>query len=536
MSNNLVSDQILKTKTGKMINGKTLQNMKIIKKFSPNEKELKESTAPTKLMTDFPPIYQERNSEALAKLVADYAKASGIRTDTKAPAATAEVPLQVRRKRPATDAGSEASRALTKKSRKDTSDASATAICSSPLLKRKRRREAPLVTSQEKLEEARKERAKEMRAFKEKYETPGFVMTPEDAREAQKQIEKMLAERKKEKAALKAARDEKLQSIGIDASDDYFLEKLAEVRQIADSVEKQAVKEAAELLEKIPEASTAEGSVAPEFTSIAGVSEVSAQVIQTSNLPFIIPTHISPSDDSDLDDVPIGQRMRKLSKPSPQPPQPQQTTPQLPFQAEQSSAAAECTEDPEDPPTSDLPHCDSPSNLFSLERHLGGEITKTPEKATKSVPQQIELVNQPEPVAETAVPEPVQVTDSEQTVTVTVSEPNQQQPKHPHQTTISTPTQTQPENQHSPQKAIPEPVVETVVSESVQVTESEQTVAITVSEPIKTQTQPPSTAITNDQPSSSSSTIQNLQQPPPPPNMLKSEFLDAELLAITYHF
>jgi len=36
-----------------MINGKTLQNMKIIKKFSPNEKDLKESTAPTKLMTDF---------------------------------------------------------------------------------------------------------------------------------------------------------------------------------------------------------------------------------------------------------------------------------------------------------------------------------------------------------------------------------------------------------------------------------------------------------------------------------------------------
>jgi len=60
-------------------------------------------------------------------------------------------------------------------------------------------------------------------------------------------------------------------------------------------------------------------------------------------------------------------------------------------------------------------------------------------------------------------------------VTVTVSEPNQQQPEQPHQpspkqNTISTPTQTQPETQHSPQKAIPEPVVETIVSESVQAT------------------------------------------------------------------
>jgi len=115
--NNLASDQALRTKTGKMINGKTLQNMKIIKKFSPNEKDLKESTALTKLKTDFPPIYQERNSEALAKLVTDYAKELGIRLDTEAPAA-AEVPLQVRRKRTASDAGSEASGAQTKKSRK----------------------------------------------------------------------------------------------------------------------------------------------------------------------------------------------------------------------------------------------------------------------------------------------------------------------------------------------------------------------------------------------------------------------------------
>jgi len=248
------------------------------------------------------------------------------------------------------------------------------------------------------------------------------------------------------------------------------------------------------MLEKIPEASEA-----PESPSVAEVSEASAKVIQTSSLPFIIPTHISPSNDSDLDDIPIGQRMRKLQKPSPQP---QQTTPQLPLQAEQSSAATECTEDPEDPPTSDLPQCDSPSNLFSLERHLGGEITKTPQKATKSVPKKIDLANQQQQTPQTT----------------------------PKQTSTSTPTPTQPQTQNTPQKAIPEPVVETVVPEFVQVTESEQTVAITVSEQIQTPIQPSSTAITNDQPSSSSSTIQTQQQPPP--NMLKSEFLEAELLAI----
>jgi len=154
---------------------------------------------------------------------------------------------------------------------------------------------------------------------------------------------------------------------------------------------------------------------------------------------------------------------------------------------------------------------------------LGGEIAKTPQKAV------------PEHVAEIAVPESVQITESEQTVTVTASKLNQQQQQShqttPKQTSTSTPTPTQPETQNSPQKAIPETVVDTVVSESVPTTESEQTVEITVSEPIQTPTQPPSTAITNDKPSSSSSTIQTLQQPPF--NMLKSEFLDAELLAIT---
>ena len=57
--------------------------------------------------------------------------------------------------------------------------------------------------------------------------------------------------------------------------------------------------------------------------------------------------------------------------------------------------------------------------------------------------------------------------------------------------------------------------------------------AITVSEPIQTTTQPSSLTIKNDQPSSSSSIIQTLQQSPSPPILLKSEFLDAELLAVT---
>jgi len=416
-------------------------------------------------------------------------------TDVPATAAT-EAPRQVRRKRTASDVGSRASGAQTKKSRKDKSEASSTDNTFAPIPKRKRGKgESSIIKDATSEADAMKwdaevdeGSAKKKQSSDTQYESPMFIMTPAMARMTKEYADKMLAEKKQKEADYLASRDAKLKSLGLENCDEYFVQKIAEVSQIAGLVEQLVVEEAQELLELIPEASVA----APESTSVAEVSEAPAQVIQTSNLPLIIPTPISPSNDSDLDDVPIGQRMRKLSKPSPQP---QQTTPQLPLQAEQSSEAAECTEDPKDPPTSDLPQCDSPSNLFSLERHQGGEITKTPEKATQSVPQHIELVNQPEPATETVVPEFVQVIDSEQTATVIVSEPNQQQP----------------ENQHSPQKAIPEPVVKTVVSASVQVTESEQTVAITVSKPIQTTTQPSSTTITNDQPSYSSSIIQTLQ-------------------------
>jgi len=125
------------------------------------------------------------------------------------------------------------------------------------------------------------------------------------------------------------------------------------------------------------------------------------------------------------------------------------------------------------------------------------KITKTPQKAIKLVPKKIDLVNQqpPQPTHQTN-PEP-----------------------------SPTPTQTQTLTS-SLQMTIPEPVVETVVTESVQVTESESSVSIPVSE--LTQNLP---LTTHDQPSSSPPPIQILEQPPT--NLLESEFLEAELLKIS---
>jgi len=88
----------------------------------------------------------------------------------------------------------------------------------------------------------------------------------------------------------------------------------------------------------------------------------------------------------------------------------------------------------------------SPSNLFSLEKHLGGEFPNTPQKASKSVPKKIDLVNQQPP------------------------KPSQQNNLEP--TSLQTKTQAQTQ-----ETTIPESVIETVVEESVPVIESEPSVS-----------------------------------------------------------
>jgi len=140
------------------------------------------------------------------------------------------------------------------------------------------------------------------------------------------------------------------------------------------------------------------------------------------------------------------------------------------------------------------------SELDDITLSLIYKITKTPQKATKSVPKKIDLVNQQPPQPTQTKPEP-----------------------SPTQTQTQSQSQTHTSNL---QMTIPEPVVETVVTESVQVTESEPSVSITVSEPTQNLT-----LTTNDQPSSSSPHIQILEQPPT--NLLESGFIEAELLKIS---
>jgi len=259
--NNLASNKSLRTRTGKMINGKTLQYMKIIKKFSPYEKDLKESSDQTKLMKDFPPILKERNPEVLNELISVFVKESGgVTVEDDTSDAPDEVPLQIRRKRTITDAGSEATDAQTKKSKKDKSEESKPVNNSAS--KRKRGKGESSITVDAVSEatpqvwdaKAEEERAKKKKTFEEKYESPMFVMTPSMARMSQEYADKMIADKKQQKADYLAARDAKLKSLGLENCDEYFVQKIAKVKKIAGSVEQQAVEEAEKMLELIPEA------------------------------------------------------------------------------------------------------------------------------------------------------------------------------------------------------------------------------------------------------------------------------------------
>ena len=104
-----------------------------------------------------------------------------------------------------------------------------------------------------------------------------------------------------------AARDARLKSLGLEDCDEYYMQKIAEVKQIAGSVEQETVKEAKEILEQIPEASADNASAAaPESATVAEASEASAKEIQSSDLPTTTPTPLSTSNDSDHDEIPLG--------------------------------------------------------------------------------------------------------------------------------------------------------------------------------------------------------------------------------------
>jgi len=96
----VVSDKDLGTCTGKIINGRTLQYMQIVKKATVLKTDLKESGVLSDLMVDFPLISKEDNPEVLAAyVVPHYESTRDIISYISIPETLGNAPLKIAKKR-----------------------------------------------------------------------------------------------------------------------------------------------------------------------------------------------------------------------------------------------------------------------------------------------------------------------------------------------------------------------------------------------------------------------------------------------------
>jgi len=216
---NLASERVLETTTGKIINGKTLQNMKIIGKFSSNEKDLKESSVPSGLMRDFPRISKEDNPEVLTRYIAAHAKESGTTSqDVVIPDSSDDDSLKVKGKRTKVDTDSEVADVKAKKQKVAKSEAINYDSGSASTTKRKRGKgDSSITTEAAKLALEEMDAEEQMASKKQTggvdIVSPVFIVTPEMAKRAKEHADKLKADKKKKDAQYIAERDEKLKAV-----------------------------------------------------------------------------------------------------------------------------------------------------------------------------------------------------------------------------------------------------------------------------------------------------------------------------------
>jgi len=66
------TDDKLETVVGKVINGKTLKNMQLVKKFTPLNSDIRESMVVSDIMANFPPICKKDSLAVQMALLSDH--------------------------------------------------------------------------------------------------------------------------------------------------------------------------------------------------------------------------------------------------------------------------------------------------------------------------------------------------------------------------------------------------------------------------------------------------------------------------------
>ena len=261
-------------------------------------------------MIDFPPISKEDNPEVLAEYIAAHAKeTSETIQDDDIPDTSDGAPLRVKGKRTKVDTKWEAPVANAKKQKVAKSEATNYDSASAPAPKRKSGKRDTSITNDEvqlaleELDEEEQGVRSRKRQSAAEIVSPMFVVTSLMASMANERADKLIAEKKKKTAQYLLERDEKLKAIGQENCDEFYVEKIDEVKEIVGEAAQDVVKEARKVLEKNQRTSEAgaSGSVpesaALESTSKADRSEAplsgnpsdhnSAKVTQISVCPII---------------------------------------------------------------------------------------------------------------------------------------------------------------------------------------------------------------------------------------------------------
>ncbi|RHN60097.1 hypothetical protein MtrunA17_Chr4g0021661 [Medicago truncatula] len=487
-------------------------------------------------MTDFPPISKEENPEVLYQFIYAHFKNTGeIISYASIPDKMGGGPLKVKGKRTKISEDVAAPKPKrTKVPKAEASKASNTASDSEEVIQKKRtekpevqdaareaalrEKEAVKEATEEWVNEEEEEDVLEPKKKKEKQSkeivSPMMVVTPEMAQMAKEYADNAIAKKKQLKQQYILERDEKLKAAGMVEINPLSAEKDAEILALTAEVEDQTMKEATDLLQGALKGKGISEAAGSEAHHSGNTSDQKAYV-NTQTLPSS-PSLSSSTTESDFDFIPLNQKIRKprrISKTSSFEPSnvdevqiglsqrrieiykklPADHFFQPPIIEALNMIPANASAEPTSSqiPSSNKPQPSSPSTLFSLEKHFGGEMSKTPQKASETVPEKTVLENQQPPRS---------VIEEEPEVHVELQNQTQNNSK------------TQPEIQ-------PEIIINQQTQNE---TANEQHQAPELSSKLNQHTN-------SDKSSSSSQTI-IIQQPLP--NILESECIDNELLRI----
>ncbi|XP_024641752.1 uncharacterized protein DDB_G0284459-like [Medicago truncatula] len=402
-------------------------------------------------MTDFPPISKEDNHEVLYHFIsAHFKNTSEIIIYASIPDKMGGAPLKVKGKRTKISEKEDAPAPKPKRTKVSKTEASTASDTGSALreevIQKKRtkgdrdlqktvKEGAEEWMNEEEEEEPKKKKTKQPLEIV----SPMMVATRALARMAKDYADNAIAEKKQLAEQYKLERDERLKAAGIVETNPLSDEKAAEILALSTEVKEQTVKEATGLLQ--------EALTRGKGTSEAAASESASEAVRSEALlsgnssdpkahiniqiPCSSPSSSS-SSSTDSDDITLSQRYKKplpKSKTTKTSNQPQKSSFGPSNIDERTISLSErrievCKKLPADhplqppviqalnviypeqsssqTPSSDIPEPSSPSTLFSLEKHLGGEMSVTPQKASKTVPEKTVVENQqpPSPVIE----------------------------------------------------------------------------------------------------------------------------------------